>query len=180
MSVVGSKCRFPFCAFFFFFFFFLFFSYIKFFPFSIFDLFIFLHQTISALCLRGRQRNSAYQLISVLNWLQLFLLMAEPIRSGGDISTEIGIPTGLNRIKTRRESSKDQLNWKPDDDDKFHESRPRGISRPPANQKHNKGHAKFAGSIEGLRFWFLCFFVEFLNSAWFRLVAEKISEQEKN
>ncbi|CBI19674.3 unnamed protein product, partial [Vitis vinifera] len=105
--------------------------------------------TISALCLRGRQRNSAYQLISVLNWLQLFLLMAEPIRSGGDISTEIGIPTGLNRIKTRRESSKDQLNWKPDDDDKFHESRPRGISRPPANQKHNKGHAKFAGSIEG-------------------------------
>ncbi|XP_019072057.1 probable serine/threonine protein kinase IRE4 isoform X2 [Vitis vinifera] len=75
--------------------------------------------------------------------------MAEPIRSGGDISTEIGIPTGLNRIKTRRESSKDQLNWKPDDDDKFHESRPRGISRPPANQKHNKGHAKFAGSIEG-------------------------------
>ena len=106
--------------------------------------------------------------------------MAEPIRNGGDISTAIGIPTGLNRIKTRRESSKDRPSSKPDDDDKFHEPRPRGISRPPANQKQNKGHAKFAGYREGFYGFDYCdIFVEFLNSAWFRLVAEKISEQEE-
>lgn len=75
--------------------------------------------------------------------------MAEPIRNGGHISTETGIPTGLNRIKTHRESSKDRQSSKTDDDDKFHDPRPRGISRPPPNQKHNKGHVKFAGYREG-------------------------------
>lgn len=110
--------------------------------------------------------------------------MAEPIRNGGNVSTEIGIPTGLNRIKTRRESSKDQRSAKPDDDGKFHESRPRGISRPPADHKYSRGLAKFAGYREGLRLCLFCvcvcvFFLEFLNSAWLCLVAKKVSEQQR-
>ncbi|KAL5780460.1 hypothetical protein ACOSQ2_011197 [Xanthoceras sorbifolium] len=54
--------------------------------------------------------------------------MAEPCRN----NQEIGIPSGLNRIKTRRASSKEKLSSKPDEQT---ESRTHAASRPPQKDK---------------------------------------------
>uniref|UniRef100_A0A5B7BF23 non-specific serine/threonine protein kinase n=1 Tax=Davidia involucrata TaxID=16924 RepID=A0A5B7BF23_DAVIN len=80
--------------------------------------------------------------------------MAETSRDGGEMSSEIGIPTGLNRIKTRRLSSKDQLSSKHVDSDTSVDSPTRRVSRPRVKQKQmseGQGHVKINGSKEGVR-----------------------------
>jgi hypothetical protein len=85
-------------------------------------------------------------------------------RNGGEAesSSEAGIPSGLNRIKTRRVSSKDhQLSSKPDESI---ESPSFWISRPPLKHKqkttaHGRGKGRFAfSSCCGLVTVFFCFF----------------------
>lgn len=49
-----------------------------------------------------------------------------------DVSSEVGIPSGLNRIRTRGVSSKDRLSSKPDE---LTESRSYAASRPPVKPK---------------------------------------------
>ncbi|XP_004238243.2 probable serine/threonine protein kinase IRE4 isoform X1 [Solanum lycopersicum] len=76
--------------------------------------------------------------------------MAEPSRNGFESSPEIGIPTGLNRIKTRRLESKDRPSSRlVVDSEKLNESSPRsGASTPRLKQdqraaaKGRKGHRK--------------------------------------
>lgn len=69
-----------------------------------------------------------------------------------------GIPSGLNRIKTRGGLSKDQPSSKPDE---LTDSRSYGVSRPPQKQKQKQktaaqGHVKLTNpSKEGLIFVFL-------------------------
>ncbi|KAF8406405.1 hypothetical protein HHK36_008492 [Tetracentron sinense] len=70
--------------------------------------------------------------------------MAETSEDGGDLSSEIGIPSGLNRIKTHRVPSKDRLVSKTDS--------LAGVPRPPLKQNTVKeGHGKINGGKEGLR-----------------------------
>ncbi|KAK6131184.1 hypothetical protein DH2020_035071 [Rehmannia glutinosa] len=80
--------------------------------------------------------------------------MAEPSRNGGASAFfwEIGIPTGLNRIKTRRVDA----NSGAEDSDQFNESTSSefSISGTHVKQKPkalNKGHVKFGRSKEGFR-----------------------------
>lgn len=75
---------------------------------------------------------------------------------GGESSSEIGIPTGLNRIKTRKVSSRERLSSKHDDDgddvEKSIESLSFGASRPPAKPKLKKeahGGGMIGGAKEG-------------------------------
>ncbi|PIN08864.1 Microtubule-associated serine/threonine kinase [Handroanthus impetiginosus] len=79
--------------------------------------------------------------------------MAEPSRSGGGSGflLEIGIPTGLNRIKTRRGNG----NSGAEDYDQFNESPSTGFSISGTYMKQklkalSKGHVKFGHSREGL------------------------------
>ncbi|KAL8514409.1 hypothetical protein ACS0TY_013500 [Phlomoides rotata] len=79
--------------------------------------------------------------------------MAEPSRNDGASSSlpEFRIPTGLNRIKTRRVNSISG----DDDSDLFNESPSSGFSISATHMKQtlkafNEGHAKFARSKEGL------------------------------
>ncbi|KAK9270754.1 hypothetical protein L1049_026337 [Liquidambar formosana] len=79
--------------------------------------------------------------------------MAETSRTGGESSSEIGIPSGLNRIKTCRASSKDQLSSKSENADKLIDARNHGVSRPLAKPKQKTvglGHGKMRGSRGGL------------------------------
>ncbi|XP_057973054.1 probable serine/threonine protein kinase IRE4 isoform X6 [Malania oleifera] len=75
--------------------------------------------------------------------------MGETSPRGGDASTAVGIPSGLNRIKTRQPSRK------PDDGDKLKESRTCGAPKPRTKQRQSKlgseGHGKNDDSREGLR-----------------------------
>lgn len=58
-----------------------------------------------------------------------------------------GVPSGLNRIRTRRASSRDSLSFKPDE---LIESRTWGVSKPPLNQKQKlKNEARGSGKIRG-------------------------------
>lgn len=81
----------------------------------------------------------------------LFAVMAEASRNNHDN----GIPSGLNRIKTRGGVSKP---------DELIESRSYGVSRPPQKHKQKtvaQGHVKLANSsTEGL--FVLFFFLVFL------------------
>lgn len=79
--------------------------------------------------------------------------MAEPSRRGGEASPETCIPSGLNRIKTRRGCSNEQLSSKPDDVEKMIDSRVYGVVRPPAKLKQKTaghGNGKIGGSKPGL------------------------------
>lgn len=81
--------------------------------------------------------------------------MAEPSRNDGTSSSlpEFRIPTGLNRIKTRRavnSISGDEI----EDSDQFNESPSSGFSISATHMKQklkgfNEGHAKFARSKQG-------------------------------
>lgn len=74
--------------------------------------------------------------------------MAEPSRNDGASSllSDIGIPTGLNRIKTRRVNP----NSGDEDSDQFNESPSSGFSHMKQKLKAlNKGHVKFGRSKEG-------------------------------
>ncbi|KAH6765050.1 Protein kinase superfamily protein [Perilla frutescens var. frutescens] len=80
--------------------------------------------------------------------------MAEPSRNDGASSSlsDVGIPTGLNRIKTRRVNS----NSADDDSDHFNDSPSSGFSISAAHVKQKlkaftKGHVKFGRSKEGFR-----------------------------
>ncbi|GFZ10303.1 protein kinase superfamily protein [Actinidia rufa] len=56
--------------------------------------------------------------------------MGGPSQTGGESASETGIPTGLNRIKTRRVSLKESPSWRDNDDaDKFSDSWTRGVPR---------------------------------------------------
>lgn len=75
--------------------------------------------------------------------------MAEPSRNGGESSPETGIPTGLNRIKTRRLETKERPSSRlVVDSDKLNESPRSGASTPRLKQdqraaaKGRKGHRK--------------------------------------
>ncbi|XP_057973055.1 probable serine/threonine protein kinase IRE4 isoform X7 [Malania oleifera] len=76
--------------------------------------------------------------------------MGETSPRGGDASTAVGIPSGLNRIKTRQPSRK------PDDGDKLKESRTCGAPKPRTKQRQSKlgseGHGKNDDSREGENF----------------------------
>ncbi|KDP38482.1 hypothetical protein JCGZ_04407 [Jatropha curcas] len=74
--------------------------------------------------------------------------MNETIQTGGSLSSPAGIPSGLNRIKTRRGPSNDELSSKQEE---LHESRSYVASRPPVNgrlrQKNvSQGRGKIASS----------------------------------
>ncbi|KAL6574297.1 hypothetical protein OROHE_001201 [Orobanche hederae] len=79
--------------------------------------------------------------------------MAEPSRNGGaSLLSEIGVPSGLNRIKTRRADSKSGA----EDSDLFNESPSTEFSTAGAHIKQklkalSKGHAKFGRAKEGFR-----------------------------
>ncbi|XP_057793956.1 probable serine/threonine protein kinase IRE4 isoform X2 [Salvia miltiorrhiza] len=80
--------------------------------------------------------------------------MAEPRRNDGASSSlsDVGIPTGLNRIKTRRVNP----NSGDDESDQFNESPSSGFSIAAAHMKQklkalSKGHVKFGRSREGFR-----------------------------
>ncbi|CAK9142824.1 unnamed protein product [Ilex paraguariensis] len=80
--------------------------------------------------------------------------MSETSRNGVESSVETGIPSGLNRIKTRRVLSKDYQNSKADDSDRWIESTSYGASRPNLKQKQRsvvKRHVKFSSPKEGVR-----------------------------
>lgn len=77
--------------------------------------------------------------------------MAE--RSRNDAGEFIGIPSGLNRIKTRRVGPPDKAGSGAEDFDKFNES-PSGGGVSSSGQKQksfNKGHVKFASPKEAFR-----------------------------
>ncbi|XP_059638103.1 probable serine/threonine protein kinase IRE4 isoform X2 [Cornus florida] len=77
--------------------------------------------------------------------------MAKASPNDGELSPEIGIPTGLNRIKTRRLRSKDS---NLDETDKLIEFQSHGALRPHLKQKQRslgQGHVKIKGSKEGFR-----------------------------
>lgn len=78
-------------------------------------------------------------------------VMAEANRSS---AVESGIPTGLNRIKTRRVASKERKSSRADDSDKFNESP--NSSRHHVKQKDRTiaiGRAKINTTKEGLSFF---------------------------
>ncbi|KAA8537649.1 hypothetical protein F0562_027257 [Nyssa sinensis] len=82
--------------------------------------------------------------------------MGETSRNGGELASGVGIPTGLNRIKTRRLSSKDQLSSKSKhvDSNMSIDSPSRGVSRPRVKQKlmsEGQRLVKINGSKEGVR-----------------------------
>lgn len=79
--------------------------------------------------------------------------MAEPSRNGGPsaLFSGIGVPSGLNRIRTRRVDADSGA----EDTDQFNEPPSSGLSIPGTHMKQklkalNKGHAKFSRPREGL------------------------------
>lgn len=69
--------------------------------------------------------------------------MAEPSRNGFESSPEIGIPTGLNRIKTRRLESKDRPSSRlVVDSEKLNESSPRSGASTPRLKQDQRAAAK--------------------------------------
>lgn len=87
--------------------------------------------------------------------------MAEPRRNDGASSSlsDVGIPTGLNRIRTRRVNS----NSADEDSDQFNESPSSGFSVAAAHMKQklkalSKGHVKFGRSRDREGIWCLEFF----------------------
>lgn len=84
--------------------------------------------------------------------------MAERSRNDGASSSlsHVGIPTGLNRIRTRRIKS----NSGDEDSDQFNESPSNGFSISAANVKQklkalSKGRAKFGRSKQGILIFFV-------------------------
>ncbi|XP_010254907.1 PREDICTED: probable serine/threonine protein kinase IRE4 isoform X2 [Nelumbo nucifera] len=84
--------------------------------------------------------------------------MSEINRNGGDLSAEIGIPSGLNRIKTRRLPSKDRFSPKPDDLPSASGSQTvaliscSGVPRPPLKHKSvDEGNGRVSSRKEGFR-----------------------------
>ncbi|KAF5747100.1 serine/threonine protein kinase IRE4 isoform X1 [Tripterygium wilfordii] len=92
--------------------------------------------------------------------------MGEPCTDSQRSSSEVGVPSGLNRIKTRQVSLLEQPSLKPDE---LSESRSRGIPRPPLKQKE-KGHGKMSCSSKEefhrgkkIARWFTSYFSKDLN-----------------
>ena len=87
--------------------------------------------------------------------------MADTRRNDHVFSSEVGIPSGLNRIKTPRVSLKEKPSSKPGE---LNESR---TSKPPLKQKQKSvahGQGKTSGfSKEGLNFFFLLFYLSFFQ-----------------